>query len=428
MIGLVERAADVRARVRGWASEPWIPLVSGSIAVTVLSGQASIERFLPFLPPGWGEIRVWGTTFLVLLTIYAWPRQRPRLDDAGWTVVPLIALAAFMGARSLPQLPSGAARTYVVNAGLLAAQGVTIWVLARDERTVKAILWWFVLVTLVLFIAGAWGVGQHEFVRRGWAPFGTSTSLYRLMGLGLAAVLAISLSSRSSPGIPGWVAWAMATCAFAYAALATLGRVVPLALLGLLVWVSLGLAARSRYRVSVALIALVGITAAIAWVTMSGDFKMRYSRINLEFATGGQVANAPSHTPEFTGRLRLFSEALRIFKEHPVIGAGPEGYLVPDPRPTANQGHAPYRYPHNVVLEFLALGGAWGGGLVVLAILAPLVPALRAAARSDAAVALGGYLPFALVASMVSGDVYDFRLYWVVALLIPLVRRQPVDR
>ena len=58
---------------------------------------------------------------------------------------------------------------------------------------------------------------------------------------------------------------------------------------------------------------------------------------------------------------------------------------------------------------------------MLLAILAPLVPALRHGALDDRVLALSGYLPFALAASMVSGDLYDFRLYWVVALLVPLI-------
>lgn len=412
-----EGRAPLPARLGAWVADPWVPVVSGLIAFTLLSGLASLGRFLPFVPAGWGEIRLWGTTLLVLLAAWQAWRERPPLGEAGWVLLPLGALAAFVVLRSVPQWPGPLAQRYVAHGILLACQAAAIWVLCRDRRMVLGVLAWSILAGVLLFFAGVLGLGQRGYMNTAWEPFSTSVTLYRLAGLGAAAAFTIVLSRQRAVYGPWLAGWVLVSGALVFASFSSLGRIVPFALGGALAWIAVGLSARRRYRLAVAAFLVVAMAAAVFFATPAGKvFTNRYK----------VLSSQEERFRSSVGRVVLFTEALRVFKTRPLVGVGPEGFRVVETvRQRPDYGFE-YRYPHNVVLELLALDGAIGGALLVVALLAPLVPVLRASAASDAALVLAAYLPFALIASLVSGDLYDIRLYWLVALLAPrLIKPRP---
>lgn len=119
-------------------------------------------------------------------------------------------------------------------------------------------------------------------------------------------------------------------------------------------------------------------------------------------------------------RVRLFSLAMQIFSDHPLVGAGPTGFQVLSTRYVG-----PYladRYPHNSLLQFAAEFGLVGITLflaiVTLAITRKIPPG---PAWWSVRTAFG----FFLLNSMLSGDVLEDRMLWGFLLLLLCARVVP---
>ncbi len=114
---------------------------------------------------------------------------------------------------------------------------------------------------------------------------------------------------------------------------------------------------------------------------------------------------------ELSGRPRLISQALTIFVDDPLIGAGLDSYFV---RFGLGVG---LTYPHNLVLDLAATGGVIAlaiFGIFVVALLRDSRP-LRTMTADQLAMLLSAcYLG---AASMFSGEFYDSRFFWVFAVL-----------
>lgn len=88
---------------------------------------------------------------------------------------------------------------------------------------------------------------------------------------------------------------------------------------------------------------------------------------------------------------------------------------------------AAYPYPHNIVVEVFVEGGWIAGGLLCLVLLLALVQAFRKS-TSPVGYATLALLVFTLANAMVSGDVNDNRLLWVVIViaLMPKLKKAPI--
>ncbi len=114
---------------------------------------------------------------------------------------------------------------------------------------------------------------------------------------------------------------------------------------------------------------------------------------------------------ELSGRPELISQALTMFVDDPLIGAGLDSYFV---RFGLGVG---LEYPHNLVLDLAATGGVVAlaiFGMFVVALVRDCRP-LRPMTADQLAMLLSAcYLG---AASMFSGEFYDSRFFWVFAVL-----------
>jgi O-antigen ligase len=114
---------------------------------------------------------------------------------------------------------------------------------------------------------------------------------------------------------------------------------------------------------------------------------------------------------ELSGRPELIYQALTIFIDNPLIGAGLDSYFV---RFGLGLG---LPYPHNLVLDLAATGGAVAlafFGMFVVALVRDSRPLATMTADQLAMLLSACYLG---AASMFSGDFYDSRFFWVFAVL-----------
>ncbi|MGQ0719722.1 MAG: O-antigen ligase family protein [Pseudonocardiales bacterium] len=114
---------------------------------------------------------------------------------------------------------------------------------------------------------------------------------------------------------------------------------------------------------------------------------------------------------ELSGRPELISQALTIFVDDPLIGAGLDSYFV---RFGLGAG---LEYPHNLVLDLAATGGVAAlaiFGMFVVALVRDCRPVRRMTADQLAMLLSACYLG---AASMFSGEFYDSRFFWVFAVL-----------
>ncbi|MGH3778293.1 MAG: O-antigen ligase family protein [Pseudonocardiaceae bacterium] len=114
---------------------------------------------------------------------------------------------------------------------------------------------------------------------------------------------------------------------------------------------------------------------------------------------------------ELSGRPELISQALTIFADDPLIGAGLDSYFV---RFGFGVG---LEYPHNLVLDLAATGGVVAlaiFGMFVVALVRDSQPLRRMTADQLAMLISACYLG---AASMFSGEFYDSRFFWVFAVL-----------
>lgn len=106
-------------------------------------------------------------------------------------------------------------------------------------------------------------------------------------------------------------------------------------------------------------------------------------------------------------RNTISGDALRIFTEHPILGAGIDGYYALQGAGTA------FEYPHNLLLASAAEGGIIGATLLIAAVFAFVRTAMKRGSLPPmvlAALMSGGIM---LVAGMFSGDYYDSRFMWM---------------
>jgi O-antigen ligase len=118
----------------------------------------------------------------------------------------------------------------------------------------------------------------------------------------------------------------------------------------------------------------------------------------------------------------MIIEAIRIIQHNPIWGAGPNAFQLKKSKSYLKDETPYYSYPHNVVLEIFVLGGAIMGSALLLSIMCPFVPTLREILHNDQVLALSTSMIVFLVESMVGGDLYDFRLFWYAAILLPVYK------
>ena len=116
---------------------------------------------------------------------------------------------------------------------------------------------------------------------------------------------------------------------------------------------------------------------------------------------------------ESYGRITLLEEAWSMFKDHPIVGVGLDGY-----QQSAVSGAV---YSHNLIMQVLAEGGLVGALLLSAPLVLLLFQWRRHQALEQHVVLFLGLYHF--VASMFSGGYYDARWMWFffAVYMLPLV-------
>jgi hypothetical protein len=355
--------------------------------------------------------------------------QRDRLERR--QLVPLtlwLAFAALVAAGVLwaPDTASGArSAAYFIILGtvpLLAAFPVA----ADEARTRQFLLVFlvsgliFVGVALVALFTGQLGGGLVLGANR----------LSVARALLFVPLIAIPLFAWHRFGPREWIVVLVAAVGI-FLAFATTSRAPTLFFIAVGVALTIGALALSRHRGrAVGRAGALILATLVVFVALAGVLPERSpARFGLLLDIAGEVIDDPAPTdgdgaepPPDVGepptggqsvahRANLFRAAVRLFVDHPVIGAGTSGY----------ETAAGYEYPHNLVLhvasEFGLVGLALLGGLGILAL-------LTWRPTSTVSVALGALLAFLLLNAMVSNGIYENRMLWgvwLVLLAVPLV-------
>lgn len=118
-----------------------------------------------------------------------------------------------------------------------------------------------------------------------------------------------------------------------------------------------------------------------------------------------------------SSRLGMVQVAMDALKNNKWYGEGIGNYrfLSLD---TAGKDFEVYRYPHNIILEIAGSSGLLGLGLFGIAFLAGFVIVLKKAITDSLVPFLIVYLIFISVTALFSGDLYDFRVFWMTLLVI----------
>lgn len=363
--------------------------------LTLIAGSWSLARFDLALT-AWGffaEIRYWlGAAFLGLTALVVATASRPekRLSRApSWTMA-VIGMHGYLAVAIVwtPD-PAAAAPTLPGLVLLMAMLAATPALFGRaPEETLDFLLWvlyWLALAYVIGGMSGRWA----EYGRM--AAFGGGPNVFaRIMGLGLIA--AAYLWARSNRA-----RWLWATPLFVYGAVmsGSRGGLLAVALTGVVYLLYL----RTRVRLSLRTLGPV-ILSTVLLLVIQGErvlavWRWRFVELTFQQAYGSE-------------RSQLFSEALRLFREHPIIGAGLDGFRL--------MGGG--QYPHNIVLHVFTEGGLLGGSfLLVVAILFIRRMRERVGGAHAAFLACAGLY---FVASMFSGGLYDARFVWFFGLLYML--------
>ncbi|BCY12811.1 O-antigen ligase [Actinoplanes sp. L3-i22] len=373
-------------------------LVVGIAFVVALAGRFTLARAGVDIPVV-NDVRV--PLFLILLLSLALESHHAghHPGEGGQALLGVLLLLGYQAA-SVLWAPPGAVTGPILGdlcamAGLLA---VYYHLAAWDrDRVTDTTLKLCHVAAWVYFLAAATGRGHQSNGR--WAALGGGPNVFvRLMVLGMITSLYLYLRNGER------LIWLVPIPAFLFGAIASGSRG---GLVGLFATIAIALLA-IRPRIDFARIArplaLVGVVGTIVVIT-GGPLIAGFVQQRFVNATVGQ-----GYTSE---RDVLFAMALRFFLQHPLLGAGLNGF------PTLSGLGEGNVYVHNLPLSIAAEGGAIGLGLLLLAWLglwhgyvAVPVRERGLAARTSAYCGI-----FIGATCLFSGDYYDARLMWILLLL-----------
>lgn len=365
--------------------------------LVALAGRFTLSRAGVDIPVA-NDVRV--PLFLALVLSLALESHHAGHQPAegSHALVGVLALLGYQGLSAL-WVPAGTVTGPTLGdlcaiAGLLVVYyNLAAW--DRDRVTATTLIL-FHAAAWVYFLAAAAGLGREANGR--WAALGGGPNVFvRLMILGVITSLYLYLRQGDR------LIWLVPIPVFLFGAVAS-GSRGGLVALGFTIAVAL-LAIRPKIDVDrlakpVALLLVVGVIMVItAGPTIAGFVQQRFVE-----ATVGQ-----GYASE---RDVLFSTALRIFWQRPLLGTGLNGF-------TMVSGLNPDLYVHNLLLSVAAEGGFVGLAMLALAWLGfwhayISVPRAERGLEARTAVYCGIFIG---ATNLFSGDYYDARLMWILLLL-----------
>jgi O-antigen ligase len=373
------------------------PLLAPTLLMLVvaLGGRFTLDR-LGIDSLAWVDLRLVGMA--VALALVMLQMRRPEADETaarrrgaeGWLVAALLFFG-FQIASGLWAPPGARIGVFSVDIIAMAALTVGFYFVARQAPilTARRVLWFF-WVTGTLFALASLAAGPG--VQGRYAAFGGGPNVFvRIQVLGLIAVVAL-VAGGARPRL----LWSVPLFVVAAVLSGSRGGLLG----GLVVGVAVVLRGGWRTRrFALAGILLASAGTAVAYAALPPAHDLITQRFLEQTAGQGYLSERP----------QIFSGALTLFRQHPITGAGLDGFHA------LIGAAAGIEYPHNYLLAVAAEGGMVG--LVLLGLTGVLwtirVRSSRPWGPEIAAMVVGA--AFIGIASMFSGDYYDARLAWICA-------------
>jgi O-antigen/teichoic acid export membrane protein/O-antigen ligase len=405
-----ERWHDWRAVGR----QPWTGTASGSgvfapsrgalpgavLILVAIAGRYTLDR-AGFASLAWVDLRVLGLVLacgFIVIEVRACGGLKGT-QPSGW----LVATMLFFGYQILSAAWAPPGAQIAAQTVDLLCMGVLTFAMYVHARTWPEEAGWRVLKLLwlagVVFALGAFLVtGPAEQGR--YAAFGGGPNVFvRIEILGLFA--AITLVTQ---GVTRHLLWS--------APLILAGALLSGSRGGLFAAVAVGAVVILTGRRATRRIALAATAASI--LVLAVDYALNWPGADLirtrfveQTLQQGYLSNRPT----------LFTSAAQLALDHPLLGVGVDGFRVLDGQRLGVD------YAHNYVLSVAAEGGAIG--LVLLSVAAALWIRTMFRARPWSALTktFVAAASFVALASLASGDYYDFRLAWCCAALAAATSR-----
>ncbi|GIF16497.1 O-antigen ligase family protein [Actinoplanes teichomyceticus] len=377
---------------------PRILLAPGLLLVlTAIGGRFTLDR-AGFADLAWLDLRVIGlVAALAGLVVDLTRRSRPGpgARREGWLVATVL-FVLFQIASALWAPPASRTGPQALGLVLLAALTLAFyhWTLGDPDRAIRFTFRLFFLAAIVFALAAILVDGPGEQGR--YSAFGGGPNVFvRIQILGVISAIALARYSRR-------VLPLLVTPLFLLAAVLSGSRA------GLLAGGVVGLAALGRVRGRlrpgpvIAAGALLGAAAAVVWLAAPPAFTDLFRERFVEQTV---------HERYLSDRTGIWAAAVRLAVEHPVAGAGLDGFygLVGVNRMV--------EYPHNYVLAVAAEGGLIGLGLLACAVILWAGTVRGGGARPQSTGLAVSAAVFVALSSLFSGDYYDARLAWTFAAM-----------
>jgi O-antigen ligase len=379
-------------------SRPVVFVAPGAVLILVaIGGRYTLDRAgLPDL--AWVDLRVIGLIAGLAVLAIDLARRRPVVfgqRTEGWLVASTLFFL-FQIASGLWAPPGARAGAQALDLVLMAALTIAVYLYAVGNPTavVRSVFVLFFLAAVV-FALGALFISSPGEQGR-YSAFGGGPNVFvRIEIIGVISAIALYQYTRKILPL-------LVVPLFLLAAVLSGSRG------GLLAAAAVGGAAllrhRRRLRAGTVLAALIvlSIAVAITWALAPPAF------ISLFQDRFVQQTVEQHYTSDRTG---ILQSALQLAIQHPLIGAGLDGFygLV-----GKSQG---IEYPHNYVLGVAAEGGLAGLGLLGAAVVLWVKTVRGGGGHPREAGLAMSVAVYVALSSLFSGDYYDSRLAWLFAAL-----------
>ncbi|WIM94223.1 O-antigen ligase family protein [Actinoplanes oblitus] len=379
------------------SAAPRVFLAPGLLLVLIaVGGRFTLDR-AGFTGLGWVDLRVVGLIVALVLLIVDISR-RPRTAtgrDETWLVVTLLFFL-FQIASALWAPPAARIGAQTLDMILLGALTLAFyhWTLGDPDRAIRYTFLLFYVTAIVFGLAAIFINGPGEQGR--YSAFGGGPNVFvRIELLGVISAIALTLIHRRLVPL-------LATPLLLLAALLSGSRGALMAgavVGGYALWKIRG---RLKPGPVLAAGAFLVVAAIVVWFTAPPAFTSLFQERFVEQTVQEQY---------MSNRTDIWAAALKLGWEHPIGGAGLDGFY-------GSIGiNQMIEYPHNYVLAVVAEGGLIGLGLLTVAVILWARTVRGGGARPQAVGLAVSAAVFVALSSLFSGDYYDARLAWIFAAM-----------
>lgn len=452
-----------------------------SLFVAIFSGYYSFDRLFSFQTSSlFTEFRFWGlfVCLLLLVIIFNMPRVTSKNLPGEFIALPVLILL-FYGVVVLNSLVLGNTidrSDNVIDSFYVAVLILLTLFIIKNRKDLIVFTVIAELIGLALFVLVIAGIENPEVRNARWSPIGGVITFYKLEFLACCAALYLfSIETNIRLKIIHLIIAVVTS----FAALMTLSKAPLVGMLSVITFISIWLLSKNDYSRLLVVWLVFVLSLALFYIFGGENFETRLNQLeakhqdsvngpgvkhpdtpltlselidikkyndkDLKFEDLGQEQKekikaiatvigdgAPDYKNDLQGFIRYNDRLLLLYDRSyrsqllaysvhlssidrwKGIGAGNYSYLGF----TSSGITAEHKHPHNILVEIFVEFGLIGLLLFGTAILVTLSLLLRVLIRESSALYLVAYVLFLFVTSMFSGDLYDFRLFWLISTVV----------